>query len=180
MYDSLSCSFLRIKKPPKQASCQVCGSRATIKNMDDSHEKTLGARGPSCQMNRMSDSKSDASDGEKSLPAISCSEYAKLRKSGTPHVLLDVRAREQFDLCTLSGATNIPLEILRDNLGDVERLSKGTKPVYCLCRRGIASVAATKILNDAAADHPNIHSATDISGGLDSWRRDVDHQFPKY
>ena len=131
-------------------------------------------------MSTMPGTNSDAGNGDKPLPAISCLDYAKLRRSGTPHVLLDVRVKEQFELCTLPGATNIPLEVLKESLGVVEELSEGTKPVYCLCRRGIASVAATKILQDAAQNHPNIHSVADISGGLDSWRRDVDNQFPKY
>jgi adenylyltransferase/sulfurtransferase len=176
MYDSLQCSFLRIKKPPKQKKCPVCGPAATIKSMEDSQNASEAARGPSCSIG-------NGRETSPSLPecsVASCSEYAKVRNEGEPHVLLDVRVREQFEICSLEGAINMPLESLKDNLHVVAELSEGTKPVYCLCRRGIASVAATSILNLAAATHPNLHSVKNIDGGLDAWRKEVDSSFPKY
>jgi adenylyltransferase/sulfurtransferase len=180
MYDSLRCSFMSIKKPPKQSKCPVCSLNPSIRSMDDSRELSLSARGPSCSL-----------DGGKSVsffepPAIaedlevSCLEYNRVRTEDIPHVLLDLRVKEQFDLCSLDGAVNIPLEKLEDQLERVEELSNGTKPVFCLCRRGLFSVLATHILNDAIATRPRIHSAKNIEGGLTAWQIDVDPMFPKY
>jgi adenylyltransferase/sulfurtransferase len=148
--------------------------------MDDSRELSLSARGPSCSL-----------DGGKSVslnerPAIaeelevSIVEYNRIRTEEIPHVLLDVRVKEQFDLCSLDGAVNIPLEKLEDQLERVEELSNGIKPVFCMCRRGFFSVLATHMLNDAAAIRPRIHSVKNIEGGLTAWQIDVDHMFPKY
>ena len=100
-----------------------------------------------------------------------------MRESGTPHVLIDVRVPEQFSLCALDGAVNIALDELMEKIETVETLSAhGEKPIFCICRRGIASVAATKLLSSVS----NICSVTNIKGGLDSWRDSVDQSFPKY
>ena len=179
MYDSLQCSFLRIKKPPKQPKCQVCGSDATIKSMEDSEEASKTARGPSCPI-----------DGKRKplftppkiseLLEISCSDYHRVLLTHEPHVLLDVRVPEQFDLCSLEGAINVPLADLESQLDKIEGLSKGKKPIYCVCRRGIASVAATNILSEAKKRRQNIHSVKNLKGGLDRWREEIDRSFPKY
>lgn len=172
MYDSLACSFLRIKKPPKQPKCPVCGPNATIKSMEDYHEVSQAMRGPSCGVLV----KPEVSPALQ----ISCVDYKTVRDNGEPHILLDVRVKEQYDLCSLKGAVNLPLAHLEQNLSLIGELSGGNKTIYCLCRRGIASVQATKVLEKAMKDHPQIHSVKNIEGGLDSWRTKVDKKFPKY
>ena len=173
MYDSLRGSFLRIKKPAPQSKCLVCGPNATIKSMAESAAVSKLARGPSCSI---SDAAHILPEGKQVTP----NEYEKIRQSADPHILLDVRVREQFDLCSLAGAVNISLRDLEGRVDEVEALSGGTKPVYCLCRRGIASAAAAQLLDDALAEHPKIHSVINIKGGLDQWRREVDKSFPRY
>lgn len=175
MYDAMQCSFLRIKKPRKQPRCPVCGPSATITSMEDSENATGAARGPSCSLSYPLPYVSLPSSQQ-----ISPEDYQSLRLRGDEHVLLDVRVPEQFDICGLDGAINIPLSELPERLKRVEELSGGTKPVFCLCRRGIASASATQILNEAIAAYPKIHSAVDIKGGLDAWRSKVDRLFPKY
>lgn len=173
MYDALQCSFLRIKKPPKQPQCQVCGPDASISSMSDSALASSSTRGPSCSTTLAAPSVPESS-------FISCTEYSEVRSSGAPHVLLDVRAKEQFDLCSLDGSINLPLEILEQNMSFLEGLSGGTKPIYCLCRRGIASAIATNLLISALRKSSKLHSVKNIEGGLESWRKKVDKTFPKY
>lgn len=180
MYDSLQCSFLRIKKPPRQPQCPVCGPNATIGSMEDSEKASQAARGPSCPINGVKRLSSHTPPPVPKSLQINCHQYDEVRRKSEAHVLVDVRVPEQFDLCSLEGAVNIPLASLMDRLDVVEELSGGMKPVYCICRRGIASVAATNLLNDIVAKHPKIHSVKNIEGGLDSWREDVDSLFPKY
>jgi adenylyltransferase/sulfurtransferase len=93
---------------------------------------------------------------------------------------LDVRVKEQYDLCSLPGAINIPLASIEKRMDEISKLSNGTKPVYCLCRRGNASVQATKLIFQAANQYPLIHSVKNITGGLDAWRANVDPSFPNY
>jgi adenylyltransferase and sulfurtransferase len=174
MYDSLQCTFMNIKKPKKQPTCPVCSTNATIRSMADSDKDLQSARGPSsCDVYAPS-----------FLPLefhITCQDYRIM--ANIPHILLDVRVKEQFDLCSLEQAVNIPLEKLQENMAEVEKLTEGwTKPVYCICRRGIFSVEATKLLTEylASQEEPKKSFVKNIRGGLEAWRKLVDQTFPKY
>ncbi|KAL7522815.1 hypothetical protein ACHAWX_007537 [Stephanocyclus meneghinianus] len=85
MYDSLPCSFINIKKPPPKQNCAICSPQATIKSIHDSEQSLQYARGPTvCTMPIHN---SILSQDQR----ISCIDYHKLRKTGLPHILLDVR-----------------------------------------------------------------------------------------
>lgn len=176
MYDSLRCSFLSVKKPPKRLSCPVCGPEATVHDIKESGDELVCVRGPT--------GAGSQSHVPSSLPperVVSCFEYNEVRLGGADHVLLDVRVSRQFEMCSLKGAINIPLARLNDEIERVEELSDGQKPVYCLCRRGIASTEATRLIMEAmSTTHPRIYSVFNISGGLQAWRSEVDSSFPSY
>lgn len=174
MYDAIQCSFLRIKKPPRQPKCPICGPNPAIKSMEESEKASEGARGPSCVSNKLELLEIPESQH------VTPEDYDIIRRQAKAHVLLDVRVPEQFDLCSIDDAVNIPLKSLSDRLEEVEKLSDGTKPVFCLCRRGVASILATQRINEMIKEYPNIHSVFNIKGGLDAWRNKVDNSFPKY
>jgi adenylyltransferase/sulfurtransferase len=181
MYDSLQCSFLSVKKPKKQPKCPVCGPEAIILSMEDSRNSLQAARGPTGLVdNGKSISLKVPTPTLPDELTVTCQEYSKIRSEGLPHVLLDVRAEKQYEMCALDGAVNIPLARLQDELDEIERLSDGTIPVYCICRRGVFSVEATSILRRAQTQHPLINSVTNIAGGLTAWHEEVDESFPKY
>ena len=184
MYDSMQCSFLSVKKPPKQPNCPVCGPDGTIRSMEDSRHSLHGARGPTgIVVDNRNRRRSIPLDVPPQIPGewtVTCSEYDKVRREGLPHILLDVRVEKQFEMCSISGAVNIPLARLPDELAQVETLSDGTRPIYCLCRRGIFSVEAATILQQAQAQYPGLHSVRNITGGLAAWHDEVDISFPKY
>jgi adenylyltransferase/sulfurtransferase len=180
MYDALRCSFVNIKKPPKSKKCPVCSEDPSIQSMEDSKAVSLIARGPTGIV-----------EGGKRVSlyipppiakdlSISCTDYNKVRKQGVPHILLDVRVKQQFDMCSIDGAINIPLAELGNQLDRLEDLSDGTQPIYCLCRRGIFSVEATQTIAQVLVERPRIRSIKNISGGLASWTKEVDPSFPKY
>mmetsp|Transcript_33566 Transcript_33566/g.79150 ORF Transcript_33566/g.79150 Transcript_33566/m.79150 type:complete len:458 (+) Transcript_33566:127-1500(+) len=173
MYDSLECSFMRIKKPPRQQQCPVCGTNPTITTMEESFAASKMARGPSACSVRTRPNVPDHL-------SLSCEEYSQIRDRGEDHVLIDVRVKEQFDLCSLPGAINIPLGIIEQEMEQLSTLSDGLKPIYCMCRRGFASVAAMNKIVENAHNNPKIHSVKNITGGLASWRSKVDETFPKY
>jgi len=175
MYDSLQCSFMRLKKQPRRKECVVCGPLPSIYDMQSSKNSVIGRKGKSC-VTEMSIS-SDLN--------ISCEAFNKLRQRGDyEHVLIDVRVSRQYEMCSLEGSVNIPLTRLKEKLKTVEDLSEGNKPVYCICRRGIASVQATKILSNYLSMNRNtasrIHSVFNVVGGYNSWAKDVDPSFPNY
>mmetsp|Transcript_8092 Transcript_8092/g.18252 ORF Transcript_8092/g.18252 Transcript_8092/m.18252 type:complete len:639 (-) Transcript_8092:29-1945(-) len=175
MYDSLHCSFLNIKKPPARPKCAVCSTDATIKTMKDSETSLENVRGPSvCAMPIPGNLSAEQN--------ISAEQYDEVRKQDQPHVLLDVRVVQQFEMCALEGSVNLPLEQLESQLEMVGELSKGELPVYCLCRRGIASAEATRIIQKSIEDGNaiGVHSVFNIAGGLNSWVNTVDSEFPQY
>ena len=183
MYDALSCSFIGFKKPFRRKTCAVCGPDATIQSMDESMGASRAARGPADfrLFRAQSDNEIDAANLPLDL-CVSCSAFDTVRRSAEQHVLLDVRVERQFAMVSLRGSVNIPLERLHDQLSDVERLSDGRKVVYCVCRRGIASARATRIIADAidSGHYPGIRSVRNISGGLAAWAKEVDTSFPLY
>jgi adenylyltransferase and sulfurtransferase len=183
MYDGAACSFVNVKKPAKREDCPVCGSHPTIQSMCDSQNNLTEARGPT----NPSSSLPAASSSLNELN-LTCQEYARIREQ--PHVLLDVRVERQFEMCALPGAVNIPLERLPNEMDRIAALSGSTKPVFCICRRGIASAEAARIIHkimttqkDDAGDRQQqtkIHSVRNIEGGLVAWQAQVDPAFPKY
>ncbi len=182
MYDALRCSFLSVKKPPRRPNCPVCGPQASIHDIWESRGELLCTRGPTGVSDQVEATAATLSPTTLSPERnVSCSEYQQLRLAGVDHLLLDVRVKKQFEMCSIEGSINIPLAQLKDGLQRVEEMSKGQKPIYCLCRRGIASTEATKILQEAiSTTHPQIHSVYNITGGLQAWKRQVDDSFPNY
>ena len=172
MYDSLRCSFMSIKKGKKRSNCAVCGPQASIISMDQSRIVSSSIRGPQqCGV---------VLSSNRIIPEMnkSCEEYYQLLKGDVAHVLLDVRVKRQFELCSLKGSFNIELASLKDNMELIEELSgRGSKSIYCLCRRGVASVEATRILSELLPSH---YSVFNIIGGLNAWVSDVDPSFPMY
>ena len=138
--------------------------------MEDSRCASTSTRGPSCNVEYNDIPPLDQKYN------VTCQDYQRLRESDNDeqheHVLLDVRAQEQFALCALEGAINIPLEDLTDQLDQLV----SNKPIYCICRRGRASVAATQLLLE---QNPTL-TVRNIQGGLNAWRETVDPSFPKY
>jgi len=174
MYDSLNCSFLNIKKPPRRKKCAVCSEEeevTTIKSMEDSAKSLENVRGPSvCAIKPPDNVLSEENK-------ISCVKYNEVRQSNVPHVLLDVRVPRQYEMCSLDGSINLPLGQLQSKLDVVDELSNnGEVPVYCLCRRGIASAAAVRVIQESKYKG----KVYNIEGGLTSWVQSVDIEFPQY
>jgi adenylyltransferase/sulfurtransferase len=168
MYDSLNCSFVAIKKPPPRHDCKMCSNHATIHSMQESKESTMSMRGP--QM--------CGTSSTQALPEsfnVSCKDYYTLQLSKTDHILLDVRVKQQFDLCSLKGAMNIELANLENKLDEIRTLAQNDLPIYCICRRGIASAEAVSILSRKI-----VNPVYNIKGGLNAWVKEVDPHFPTY
>ncbi|KAH6691500.1 molybdenum cofactor synthesis protein [Plectosphaerella plurivora] len=122
---------------------------------------------------------------------ISATEYSRVAKAGsTKPVLLDVREREHFNICSLPGATSIPLAaFLRDNQvpkEDEEQkpspawLSEATDdtPIYVVCRVGNDSQLATRRLKEMGLDRNSSRFIGDIRGGMRAWKEEVDSTLP--
>ena len=66
-------------------------------------------------------------------------------------VLLDTRTKEEFDGGHIDGFVNIPVDELRERLGELET----GKPVYAICQSGLRSYIACRILMQHGFDCRN-------------------------
>ena len=71
-------------------------------------------------------------------------DYKKLATEG--EVILDVRTPVEFTDGHINGAVNVPVDQIRNVLGDLKRKNK---PVITCCRSGARSAISTNLLKNA-------------------------------
>lgn len=76
-------------------------------------------------------------------------------------VLVDVRPSQEFDDAHIPGSINIPLDQLRDRIGEIPR----DKSVYVVCERGGQSIGATLVLAGLG-----IKVCCVTAGGVKHWK----------
>ncbi|KAK1716805.1 ThiF family protein [Colletotrichum acutatum] len=121
---------------------------------------------------------------------ISATEYERVfKKKGGRHLLLDVRERENFDICSIDGAVSVPIAKF---MKDTQPSSEGVRPqpewlpsdfpegspIYLVCRVGNDSQLATKRLKGLSLDNNGKRFIGDIEGGMRAWKKDVDPTLP--
>lgn len=131
-----------------------------------------------------------APEGQHIIPEserISNAELKMRLDSGHAHVLLDVRAAHEYNISKLPNSINIPFSSLKGNLQIVEAAVNDSKQdessvspppspaIYVVCRRGNDSQRAVQLLRNEGYT-----TAVDVIGGLESWVKTVDADFPFY
>lgn len=138
---------------------------------------------------------------------ISADNYAKIRLDVNPftgmepskdsHILVDVREKVQFDLCSLDGSVNVPFSAVSktstvapngmENGPNAEELNwvselrnQSDKPIFVVCRLGNDSQITVKKMKDLGLDNGGQRWIGDIKGGLRAWRENIDRDFPDY
>ncbi|KAI9339897.1 hypothetical protein BDR26DRAFT_820623 [Obelidium mucronatum] len=188
LFDAVSGAVRVVKLRGRNPACAVCGENPTIKELID-YVQFCGASATDKTVTRYLLGPDER---------ISCLAYKKLLHENTPHLLLDVRDKNQYDIAKLDNSVNIPWSQLARRLGEVFDLigmtavdsSKDVQdsqedgggivaanalPVYVLCRLGNDSQLAVKLLQAAG-----ISRVWDIEGGLYDWSDSVDSTFPKF
>ncbi|KAF2268248.1 hypothetical protein CC78DRAFT_576252 [Lojkania enalia] len=139
---------------------------------------------------------------------ISVDNYAKLRLAINPftgmepskesHILVDVREKVQYDLCSLEGSINIPFSMVshtsshpyNEGNGRQQGAEEQTwvsslraypdKPIVVICRRGNDSQITVRKMKELGLDNGGQRWIGDIKGGLKAWGQTVDRDFPDY
>lgn len=98
LFDGLESTFRNIRLRPKNNNCHVCGLDPTITMLQD-YEVFCGSKAndKDPMLNLMMDD-----------DRITVEEYHKIINLSEPHVLIDVRSSEEFEICHLEGAINVP------------------------------------------------------------------------
>ena len=148
-------------------------------------------------MNDKTINKSESSDMFR-RHRISVENYKEWIDLKKPHILIDVRAEPEIEICALDSSINIPLDTIQSDVGlneisklieeqskivDAQETNEHNETyVVLVCRRGndsqIARQILEKYLNSKKRDNRFIIS--DIIGGLEAWANRINGKFPKY
>jgi adenylyltransferase/sulfurtransferase len=163
LYDAAAAAFRTIKLRARNENCEVCGNNPTIKELID-YEQFCGMcaedKNPNLQV-------------LKAEERMSVNEYACNKEE---HILIDVRSPNEFEICHLENAINVPIKtILSGKIDDKLREQMQQKAVIVVCRRGNDSQLAARYLAENLSIHPK-----DIVGGLHEWSSQIDNDFPIY
>lgn len=102
--------------------------------------------------------------------SMSVEQLAKLRESGKPHLLIDVRTPEERAAASIEGSELLD-EDLRAKLEDLDR----TTMLVLHCHHGVRS--------RRAAEHcvrMGFRDVWNVEGGIDAWSLRVDGRVPRY
>lgn len=103
-----------------------------------------------------------------SIPPL---ELKNLMDKGMNLQLLDVREKDEFNFCKISGSFNISLSLLMQHF---EKLDQ-TLPVVTICHHGVRSMRAANLLKENGFTH-----VANLEGGVEQWAKDVDPSMPRY
>jgi len=175
MFDAMDGSFRTPRLRGRNLKCHVCGDEPSITQLVD-YVQFCGAS-------------PDDKDKESKLLSpgsrITAKTYSSMLERAIPHVLVDVRAPGEMEICALPyPALNIPLASLQRSDPNLDtliqeltsRINISEESVLCVCRQGNDSQKAVLILQKLLP-HKDV---TDIVGGLKAWHAHIDPDFPIY
>ncbi len=97
-------------------------------------------------------------------------DYAVMRKSGKPHLLLDVRTPGEREIASIGGSELLDDEMM-ERLMELDRAT----PIVCQCHHGVRSRNAA--LQLVAIGFREVYNLT---GGIDAWSASIDPNVPRY
>jgi len=121
---------------------------------------------------------------------IEAREYERIVKEGKEgaHLLVDVREKVQFDICSIEGSVNVPFSTLQGSGGLAAEGEKpvwipealpSDAPIYLVCRLGNDSQIIARKLKESGLGKDGRYIG-DIKDGLKAWKEQVDSSWPEY
>jgi len=165
LYDGLSCETRVIRLRSRSRTCRACGNPEDIsQRIVNPAEFDYGSftLAGNCAIQQSTD--------QDRLRATALLDKGRLKDA----LCIDVRPKEQFDMCSISGFQNFPLTKLSKELISIQSLV-GEREVILICRRGVDSATAVSMMRNVG-----IENANDVVGGLDAWRQECNPDFPMY
>ena len=129
----------------------------------------------------MSQAKMDATAyetyGRQIFPELSADERVSVETFASmdrgSFQIIDVRPANHFELASIDGSRNIPLNSLSRAIQDGTLSVSPQDTIVVVCRQGNDSRIAVRHLRSAG-----FCDARDLIGGLKAWNAKVDHSFP--
>ncbi|KAJ8069747.1 hypothetical protein OCU04_000171 [Sclerotinia nivalis] len=170
--------FRNIRLKGRRSNCFACGEEAqlSLEQMNSGSMDYVLFCGMTHPVKLLSDEE-----------RIEAREYDSIRKKEKEHLLVDVREKVQFDICSIGGSYNIPFSSFQGSKGSgdhpLSRLTDNLNPrtpIYIVCRLGNDSQIVTKKMKELGLDQKGDRYIGDIKGGLRSWKEQVDDSWPEY
>ncbi|TDL25454.1 hypothetical protein BD410DRAFT_716994 [Rickenella mellea] len=175
LYSAMELSpFRNIKLRSRKRDCPACGIQGgRISDLD--YVTFCGGPRPNWEERGLA-------EGDNKDRRIRAKDlYHALSKPGSQSIrILDVRSRTEFGICHLGSSINIPL---REILADPQAWHDSDEHAITVvvCRLGNDSQIAADALRSSRTEVKALEDGVvDLIGGLVSWSRDVDPQFPVY
>src|SRR3989338_764792 len=90
-------------------------------------------------------------------------------------ILVDVREKQESDICRIEGAKLAPLsDMLYGNLEFFNNLDKN-RLIALHCKSGTRSLHAMELLKTKG-----FTNLRNVSGGIEAWAEEIDKNMPKY
>jgi adenylyltransferase/sulfurtransferase len=156
LFDALRLRFreLKLRKDP---ACPVCSEHPTQTALID-YEQFCGI---------VPEPQAAAGDDFD----VQVEEVEEWRREGRDFVILDVRTPQEFEIARIEGARLIPVQELRDRLGELDPAAT----IVVHCHHGPRSTQATRFLREMGYGR-----ARNLAGGIAAWSREVDPSVPQY
>jgi adenylyltransferase/sulfurtransferase len=154
LIDCLAAGFRELELP-RDPHCPVCGDNPTITRLVDYEEVCA----PPLE--------------EISSPDLNVSprQVSKWLDEGREFTLLDVRTPVEVAICRLPGSIFVPLQELPERLTEIAP----DRRIVVYCHHGIRSAQAVAFLRGKG-----FQKASNLTGGIEAWRREVDSSMPRY
>ena len=101
---------------------------------------------------------------------ITVEEFNEWRKTNKPHVLIDVREPQEFQIANLGGRL-VPIRTVPTLLNELDP----EQDIVVHCHHGGRSIMAVEFLRRNG--FPN---ARNLQGGIDKWSERIDPTVPRY
>lgn len=159
-YDSLQLSLSNVKIK-KNINCEICGNSPVITELHEIDEF--------CDQNSNSSIQSPIE--HKRDDEIDVIEYKKLRDSGIPHILLDVREEYETEISRIDGSIWVPLDRLDEKINELD-----PKLLYIIyCSYGLRSYTGLEIMR-----HNGFKNVKNLIGGINEWANKIDTTLATY
>lgn len=158
-FDALSCSFRQFELR-RDDNCPLCGESPTITELGDYDE--------SCAVH---DDGVTIGDTKPVFQTVSVHDFASRYEGMESYVLVDVREPYEVEICSISGAIEIPLGALEARYHELDPKLE----TFVICKSGHRSGLAVEFLNQVG-----FARAYNVGGGMDAWAQYIDPSLPRY
>uniref|UniRef100_A0A0N5BDC1 Adenylyltransferase and sulfurtransferase MOCS3 homolog n=1 Tax=Strongyloides papillosus TaxID=174720 RepID=A0A0N5BDC1_STREA len=168
LYDGMDGITRNIKLRGRNKNCVVCGDEPTIKELVD-YEVFCSATATDKVLS-ISLLGEDERIGVKELSLLDDKDYT----------LIDCRSKEEFGICHLENAVNIPInEVDKLSFEEIkQRVGKESSNIYVICHRGNDSQKVVEKIKSKVNGESVV--LKDVIGGYDAWNQVIDSNFPTY